>query len=85
MASGEKDKDDHLHFFVNGKKYDAPSGRMTGAEIKATVGDWPAGYGLMLEGHGDEENRLINDDEVIHFEKGRPLRFVSVPPATYGA
>jgi hypothetical protein len=72
-------------FFVNGKKYETDQSELTGAQIKAKVPDWPAGYGLMLEGVGDEENRLIGDDEPVSLEKEHgPRRFVSVPPATYG-
>lgn len=72
-------------FFVNGNKYETDQKELTGAQIKAKVPDWPAGYGLMLEGHGDEENRLIGDDEPVSLEKEHgPRRFVSVPPATYG-
>jgi hypothetical protein len=93
MNKDDKDKPDpkpdpkpeKFSFFVNGDKYDTDREALTGAQVKAKVPNWPAGYGLMLEGRGDEENRLIADDELVSLEKQHgPRRFVSVPPATYG-
>lgn len=73
-------------FFVDGVRYTTDQPSLTGAQIKAKVPDWPAGYGLLLDPpgeHGDE--RLIGDDELVPLEKDHgPLRFTRVPPATYG-
>ena len=44
------------------------------------------GYGLMLEGAGNEADRLIADDESVSLDKDHgPRRFTPVPPATFGA
>lgn len=72
-------------FFVGGKKYETDQPALTGAQIKAKVPDWTAGYGLMLEGRGDEPDTLIGDDRLVPLEKDHgPPRFTPVPPATYG-
>ena len=73
-------------FFVDKDRYETDQPVLTGAQIKAKTPDWPADYGLMLEGPGDEDDRLIGDDEPVSLEKDHgPLRFTRVPPATFGA
>lgn len=72
-------------FFVNGAKYESGIRTPTGARIKATVPNWDPDHDLVLEGHGDEPDRVIGDDEVVDLqtEHGH-RRFSSVPKANFG-
>lgn len=81
-----KPKPKPYFFFVGHDRYETEQRSLTGAQIKAKVPDWQAGYGLMLEGAGDEADRLIADDESVSLDKDHgPRRFTPVPPATFGA
>ena len=72
-------------FFVDNVKYDSDLPALTGAQIKAKVPNWDPAYGLLLEGHGKEPDRLISDTETVSLEKDRgPRRFTRVPPASFG-
>lgn len=72
-------------FFVGATRYETDQPRLTGAQIKAKVSGWPAGWALSLEGDGDAPDRLIRDDEEVCFERRHePLHFIQVPPATFG-
>lgn len=72
-------------FFVNGVRYQTDQEALTGLQVKARVADWDTNHDLVLEGHGDDPDRIIGDDEVVHLdiEHGR-RRFSSVPKATFG-
>lgn len=72
-------------FFVGKERFETHRRELTGAEIKAMVPNWPAGYALELEGWGDEPDRIIGDHEIVKLHKDRALHFISVPPATFGA
>lgn len=41
-------------FYIGKEKFETQREELTGAEIKAADKNFPAGYGLELEGHGDE-------------------------------
>jgi hypothetical protein len=72
-------------FFVDNAKYDSDLPALTGAQIKAKVPNWDPAYGLLLEGHGNEPDRLISDTETVSLEKEQgPRRFTRVPPASFG-
>ncbi|MFC3068925.1 multiubiquitin domain-containing protein [Phenylobacterium soli] len=73
-------------YFVDNVRYTTDQPALTGAQIKAKVPDWPAGYGLLLDPPGEHgEERLIADDEVVRFDEGHGhLHFTRVPPASYG-
>jgi hypothetical protein len=81
----EAEHADRFFFFVDNVRFETDQHFLTGAQIKAKVPDWPAGYGLMLEGHGHEPDRLISDDEWVDLAEHAPRRFTRVPPATFGA
>lgn len=72
-------------FFVNGKKYESERRKLTGKQIKAMAVGWDPTHDLVLEGHGDEPDRVIGDDEVVDLktEHGN-RRFSSVPKANFG-
>ena len=74
-------------FFVGKDRYEAPRAVMKVSEIKAMISSLEAGDKLQLDGHGNDPDRLLNDDEPINFEKDRggPLRFTIVPGAGFGA
>jgi len=72
-------------FFVDGVPYQTDQRVLTGAQIKAMVTDWNPEHELMLEGHGDEPDRLIGDDERVDLATDHgPRRFSSVPKANFG-
>lgn len=72
-------------FFVNGKKYETEHRKLTGKQIKAMVAGWDPTHDLVLEGHGDDPDRVIGDDEAVDLktEHGH-RRFSSVPKANFG-
>jgi hypothetical protein len=72
-------------FYIGKEKFETHREELTGAEIKAADKDFPTGYGLELEGHGDEPNRLIRDDEKVRMDPHHALHFTAVPPATFGS
>jgi len=71
-------------FFVNGTKYETDQAKLTGLQIKARVPNWDANHDLVLEGHEDEADRVIADDEVVRLDVGHTRRFSSVPKANFG-
>ncbi|BBO08108.1 MULTISPECIES: multiubiquitin domain-containing protein [Bradyrhizobium] len=72
-------------FFVGGKKYETDQPALTGLQIKARVADWDSSHDLVLEGHGNDPDRIIGDDERVSLDKDKgPLRFSSAPKANFG-
>ncbi|MGY4382264.1 hypothetical protein ACVWZ3_009903 [Bradyrhizobium sp. i1.3.6] len=58
---------------------------MTGLQIKARVADWDPSHDLVLEGHGNDPDRIIADGESVPLDKDKgPLRFSSAPKANFG-
>lgn len=73
-------------FFVNKEKFETDQPSLSVAQIKARVAGIEPGDKLSLEGHGDEPDRLLGDEEIISLEKDHgPLRFTIVPSASFGA
>lgn len=82
---GGNDKPKIYTFFVGREKFETDQRVLTGLQIKAKVPDWDPSHDLVLEGHGDEPDRVIRDDEEVSLEKVHgPLRFSSVPKANFG-
>ena len=75
----------HYVFFVGKERFETRRHELTAAEIKAMVPNWHPEDALELEGHGDEPNRIIRDEETVRLNKEHPLHFVAVPPAVFGA
>lgn len=72
-------------FFVNGVKYETDQAKLTGLQIKARVPNWDPTHDLALEGHGDDPDRVIADDETVDLDTPHgPRRFSSVPKANFG-
>jgi hypothetical protein len=89
LRAAEKELEAARHpvfiFYVGKEKFATHCAVLTGAEIKAGAKDFPQGYGLELEGHGEEPDRLVRDDEKIHMDPHCAMRFTAVPPATFGS
>lgn len=77
---GDKNK---YHYFVDDIKYDTEDGTATGAQIKSRLPDFDPNYQLVLEGRGQEADRVIGDSETVSFAPPPP-RFYTVPPANFG-
>ncbi|WBY00044.1 hypothetical protein PE066_11170 [Ramlibacter tataouinensis] len=79
-------KPESYKFFVGSQKYETGQVQLTGAQIKAYVPDVAPGSKLSLEGHGNEPDRIIADDEEVSLDErhGGPRRFTLVPPANFG-
>jgi hypothetical protein len=91
LKDSEKDAADgrkppkKYEFFVNGTKYETDQSQLTGLQIKARVPDWDASHDLVLEGHGNEPDQIIRDDEMVSLETDHgPRHFSSVPKANFG-
>lgn len=80
----EEARDREFVFFVDSQRFVTPQEHLVGAQIKAMVPGWRPEDGLELEGEGHEPNRLVADDETVHFQRDQPKRFIKVPPATFG-
>lgn len=95
MADKDPDKhrndEDHgkkpqvFFFFVNRKKYETDQPSLTGLQIKAKVPDWDSSHDLVLEGRGNDPDRIIADHESVKIDTEHgPLHFSSVPKANFG-
>lgn len=84
QGKGQKDPKKYI-FFVNGEKYETDQSELTAAQIKARVPNVEPGDKLSLEGHGDEPDEILQDDQVVSLEKEKgPRRFTIVPSASFG-
>lgn len=77
---GEKKK---YHYFVDDIKYDTEDGSATGALIKSRLPDFDPNYQLVLEGRGQDPDRVIGDGDSVELAPPPP-RFYTVPPANFG-
>lgn len=85
QGNGHGDHHPQWFFFVGKEKYSAPKAILTGAEIMQIAGA-KAGEGLMLEGQGNDPDKVIGETETIDVSQpqGRPSHFRLVPPAAFG-
>lgn len=70
-------------YFLDSQKIEADSSSLSGSTIRAKLPAEKAGYAIYLESHGNEADKLVQDSDNFSLEKN-PLRFYSVPPATFG-
>jgi hypothetical protein len=85
MPSGPSQKPKQIFFFVDNIKYETDQATLTGAQIKARVPNLDSSFSLFLEGHGNEEDQQIGDEDSVSLEKEQgPRRFFTAPPATFG-
>ena len=86
MNEKHDDKPKTYKFFVGNDKFETDQAALTGAQIKAYVAGVPPGTKLSLEGHGNDPDVIIADDETVSLDEphGGPRRFTLVPPANFG-
>ncbi|WP_176478458.1 multiubiquitin domain-containing protein [Mesorhizobium sp. WSM3876] len=79
-------KPDSFPFFFNGQKYETDQASLTGLQIKAKISGWDQTHDLVLEGHGQDPDKIIQDDELVLIDtkQGGPPRFSSAPKANFG-
>ena len=87
MSDHKPPEKKHYHYFVDGVKYDTDQENVSGAYIKQHVPSFNPAYALFEEGHGQDKDKLINDDTTVSLdeEKGGVKKFYTVPPATFGS
>lgn len=78
-------------FFYDEEKIEAETAEMTGIDIKALIAavfpNFDKTHVLVLEGHGNQPDRPIQDQELVSLEIGHgegPKRFFTRPPADFG-
>lgn len=86
MTQHDDDKKSKKYsYFVDDTKYESDEPTITGALIKAKIPNFPAGYLLVLEGHGHEDDKPVTDTTVVNLESpGHPHLFLK-PPANFGS
>lgn len=75
------------HYFVDDVRYETDQSSLTGAQIKAKIPNYPAGYVLVLEGEGGQKDKVIADEESVEIAPGHghgERHFVLQPPANFG-
>lgn len=77
-------KEKPYKFFVDGVKYETPHSTLLGSQIKAMVPGLDPSFGLVLESEGHEPDANISDTTTVTFDEHKPLKFETVPPATFG-
>ena len=83
--NGHGHKPETFTFFVNGTKHETDQQKLTGLQIKAKVPNWDPSHDLVLEGHGNDPDQVIKDEQVVDLKKHQgPPRFSSVPKANFG-
>jgi hypothetical protein len=66
---------------------DVATGAEIKAMIKASVPSFDPTHTLVLEGHGREQDRIINDNDKVSLVVGhgeKPKDFYSKPPTNFG-
>lgn len=66
---------------------DVATGAQIKAMIKAAVPSFDPTHTLVLEGHGREQDRIINDNDEVSLVVGhgeKPKDFYSKPPTNFG-
>jgi hypothetical protein len=81
----EQEKKEKYFYSVDGDKYESDEENTTGAIIKSKLPEAKRGYALFEEGHGNDPDKLIDDNTSITLEKGKQKKFYTVPSATAGA
>lgn len=73
-------------YFVGKDQYETDQQMITGAQIKARIPNLDPTLQLSLEGHGNDPDRIVADNETIDLDtKGQGHRhFTLVPPANFG-
>lgn len=79
-------------FFYNDEKIESEKAEVTGSEIKALIAaklpNFDKSHVLVLEGHGNQPDLPIEDQQSLSLEIGHgegPKRFFTRPPADFGS
>lgn len=67
---------------VNGRRFEVTLPALTGSQIRALVGADPE-WRLVYEGHGNNPDRMLGDDDIVSLEREAVRCFFS-PPAAFG-
>jgi hypothetical protein len=70
-------------FSVDGKQFHSGDRVLSGFAIKSHAGVGQ-NFGLFIEGHGNEADRAVGDNEGIDLSTPGHEKFYTVPPATFG-
>jgi hypothetical protein len=84
MTEGNHGGRKQYNYQVDGKEYHSESSALTGAQIKAKIVDFNPAYTLVLESGGDKPDQVITDDFTVDLNVHPPLKFYTMPPATFG-
>ena len=81
-----------LFFFYNDEKIESEKVEVTGSEIKDLIAakfpNFDKTHVLVLEGHGNQPDQPIQDQEKVSLDIGHgegPKRFFTRPPADFGS
>jgi hypothetical protein len=68
---------------INGRRLDAPGPTITVIQLRLFA-RIPAGHGIIVEGAGDQPDRLLSDTDTIDLSGSSPSVF-SKPPTAFGS
>jgi hypothetical protein len=70
-------------FLLNGQRLEAPGPTITAIQLRLFA-RIPPGHGIIVEGAGDQPDRLLNDTDTIDLSGSSPSVF-SKPPTAFGS
>lgn len=70
-------------YFLDGLKIDSTTSSITGATVRAKLPPEKSGYAIFQESQGADPDTQVQDADGFSLDKP-PLKFYSVPPATFG-
>jgi hypothetical protein len=80
-----------IFFLYSDERIEVERSPLTGSEIKAAIKSHVASldlsHDLILEGQGNEADRVVKDDETVDLTHGHgeaPKRFFTRPPTNFG-
>ncbi|UGA42177.1 multiubiquitin domain-containing protein [Bradyrhizobium quebecense] len=68
---------------LNGQRLEAPGPTITVIQLRL-LARIPAGHGIIVEGVGDQPDRLVSDTDTIDLSESCPSVF-SKPPTAFGS
>lgn len=70
------------YLVIDGAKYEVDLPRLTGFQLRALTAV-PAGCQLIMEGSGNAQDAVINDDDEVELTLGPVVLYVR-PPTSFG-
>jgi len=71
------------YILLNGQRLEVPSPTLTVIQLRL-LARIPAGHGIIVEGAGDQPDRLVSDTDTIDLSGSCPSVF-SKPPTAFGS